>query len=74
MALHPLVKSLPFQDIDEPADRMEQFRWNMVWKGCDGSTRQDSNQPAPAPFPESLCPGSKASSARGKPAMQTFTR
>lgn len=28
--LQPLIKSLAFHDIDEPADRIKEFNWNMV--------------------------------------------
>jgi AraC family ethanolamine operon transcriptional activator len=34
--LQPLIKFFSFCDIDEPADRMREFRWNMVHRQLEG--------------------------------------
>lgn len=36
--LQPLIKSLSFQDIDEPADRMGKFCWNVTHRQMDGGS------------------------------------
>ncbi|HEY9598052.1 MAG TPA: AraC family transcriptional regulator, partial [Cyanophyceae cyanobacterium] len=36
--LQPLIKSLSFHDIDEPADRMGKFCWNVTHRQMDGGS------------------------------------